>query len=189
MTIKLSDYKRGKIRAAILDGRFKKADESHLADMQQLGRKVYYQAFSVSDRRKMRSLPDGWLPKVKEFGARLGTDDVFFEYAEDGAVPVPFEKYDRYGAPVILALPPEDALSQIWKGIQSRKRARDEEENNLTREINAVLYSATTAKKLVETWPEIASIVEGVCETPTINLPAPRVDALNQMLGLGAKVA
>jgi hypothetical protein len=49
-----------------------------------------------------------------------------------------------------------------------------------------VLFSVTTANKLVDVWPEIRKTVEDICKTyvASSNLPAPRVEFLNKTLGL-----
>ena len=71
--------------------------------------------------------------------------------------------------------------------LQANDKVNDigEQRKSMCREVNAVLESVHTFKKLWEVWPECKSLLEKFEDKPTIAiLPAVQVHRLNAALGL-----
>jgi hypothetical protein len=185
--IRLSTTVREQIRRALLSTRFDKRTKELEAAQDKLARDVYETAYDQTTRRKMNALPEGWLPETKSVWARFGCIDFHRELPDKKRLRVPFEKHGHYGSSAaLLAVDADHVLSKRHQDIRKELDAIQRERNDLTREIDAVLFSVTTANKLVDVWPEIRKTVEDICKTyvASSNLPAPRVEFLNKTLGL-----
>lgn len=185
--IRLTSRLRFKIRAALMLKRFDARRKALATEKSALAFAAYEAAFDAATRRKMNRLPAGWLPEISTIAAKFGYTEFYQALPDKKTVRVPSDKTGRYGsAPVLIAVGQEHPLYQRHAKMQAEDRAIEQEANDLTREIDAVLLSVSTASKLMTVWPEITATVEEICKhyVPSANLPAPRVDMLNKVLGL-----
>lgn len=185
-SVKINDKHRQEIRRVLLTKKFSERKGKVLARRRKLALRIYNRAFSAKDRAAMSALPSGWLPMVKTIKARLGTSDFGAELPEGhGPVPIPTDKYAYYEqSNFLIAVGVDDELSKEADELDRESRSILTEEDALSREINAVLYSVRTSNRLIVAWPEIEKIVEATCKTQAVNLPAPRVGYLNKELAL-----
>lgn len=183
-TVKLNDRHRRQILTNLLNARFAQQEAALQQELDALGEKIYDVAFDTLEQVKMASLPHHYLPTVKYIKARLGNTDHEFTLLTPRRVPfVNLHHSDHAGH--VIVLPDGHPLAKVFLDNRNIYQRIQDEKQELKKEIYAVLLSVTTSNKLVATWPEIRAVVESVCNTTsTANLPAPRVDHLNKVLGL-----
>ncbi len=179
MSTRLNRSMRKDICQLILDHRFAKEGKALEKKWQRFKEDVYRACFTTAERRKMQSLPNGWLAESHNFSvtfagqyARLTLPKKrrFPDYACHSAV----EVFDA-GHP--LSVRNQELVDA--RG-DHRKRVRE-----ARGEVRAVLGSFTTEKRLLEHWPEIKKFVDKVVESPTpMHLPAIQIPSLNSQLGL-----
>jgi hypothetical protein len=70
------------------------------------------------------------------------------------------------------------------EGVANRRDDLITERNQLKREIRAILYSVSTFKKLYDVWPEVSKFTADIEVNVAMQLPAVKVDSINQKIGL-----
>lgn len=73
------------------------------------------------------------------------------------------------------------AYLKTQKALDDRKAAR----SKLAAELNAILDSVTTTKRLIEIWPEVESMVP-IQAKPTALIPTETINSINKALGKAA---
>jgi hypothetical protein len=189
MSIRLTKDHRERICRVLLKGRFDAEREALKKREGKLAEAIYKVAFSPSERRRMAALPDGWMPTVTHVKARVLGEDVCF-YPE-AALRVPYRKSGNYGNCchlIVLDDPKCDLVIQIRQFLADRK-AQKEAARTLEYEIEAVLGSISTLNQLLKTWPEIETQAREIVgePKPTVTSLAPRLERINERLGLGKK--
>lgn len=181
LSVKLNESIRRAILKSLLADKFEKQSAKLRTESVDFAMSIYKEAFSEADRRKMKALPDGWLPETQTIQAEIGGQYVHLCLAEKQYVRIPSE---RRGC--LLKLESSHPLYDRMMKLNAEEKELGEEKDKLIAEINAVLHSVTTANKLIEIWPEISKTVNAACKTyvTSANLPAPRIDLLNESLGL-----
>lgn len=184
MSVKLSTHHRNNIRKTLLLDKFAARREANKKRLQEIAERIYRQVFPEHLEAKLNEVPETWLPRVNQICFRVCAEHHMVDL--DRWVRVPYEKLWNSGHTVCLVnLLPPDPIALAYVEYRDEKMRLEKEESKVSDEINAVLYSVTTANKLMQVWPEIKPLVERICGAPqTVNLPAPRVDHLNQLLGL-----
>lgn len=184
---------RDEIVLDLLRHSFKERVEALYAERAALAQAIYEDVFSAETRKKMQSLPEGWLPEVKGINARLGSDYSSFDFSgglygeinriakngKDETRRVPSKHKGgcvaSYDATHKLALENErlaNLRKSLCEEIETAKRAADTA-------VNAV----STVKRLIEVWPEVNPFAsKHSAEKP--QLPAVPTDQLNKILGL-----
>lgn len=182
LSVKLNEPIRKTILKSLLADKFQKRSDKLKAEGCDFAMDIYREAFSEADRRKMKSLPDGWLPEAFTVSAQIGGQYIYKDCPDKKPVRIPHAKRNE----CLVNLPSSHPLYDRMMALNAEEKELTEEKEKLTAEINAVLYSVTTANKLIEIWPEISKTVNAACKTyvASANLPAPRIDLLNQSLGL-----
>lgn len=163
-----------------------------------LASEVYNDVYSKKDRDLMASLPDGWLPEASYVRVSMAGMDVQFHFSnlpenqqrggyrrqprdpEKRRTP---NKFDGYRAKNYDA---QHKLSVKREKLAAETSKLKEEWGKTHSEVWAFVDQFQTAKRLIESWPEIKSIVEEVVGTE--NKPsravALRTEELNERLGL-----
>lgn len=190
---KLTQSNRFDILHAILAHRFAKEAAQICIAYRRLAEQLYHRKYNVHAQVAMNALGDGWLPEDTSFRVQLGGAywEADFNYCGVRGVrgsDLPetaryrFLARDVNGNRCLLALEAGDPLTIEYECIVARHMEHDARREEASSKINAVLASVTTTARLLEVWPEIAPFLPG---PPSVhNLPAPRVDELNLMLGL-----
>lgn len=172
---------------------FKERVEALYAERAALAQAIYEDTFSAETRKKMQSLPDGWLPEVNSINARLGSDYSSFEFSgglygeinriakvgKDQTRRIPIKLKGgcvaSYDATHKLALEHErlnNLRKVLWEEIETAKRAA-----------NTAVNAVSTVKRLIEVWPEVDPFASKH-STEKPQLPAVPTAHLNKILGL-----
>ena len=183
--MRLTIMMRDKIRCLLVDKQFDGIKKGLVKQEHEVALAVYNHAFDVLTRKKMGSLPAGWLPKISGMLVRIpsgGTDRLYLEHD----LPVPFERYQSYNYPMLLDA--KDGKSRTAKRVirlLDKKAQLKKDEKDLTREVRVALSSFNTDKQVLDKWPEIAKQVKQVCGSGVMTtVLAPRLEELNKKLGL-----
>jgi hypothetical protein len=178
MSIRLTNDRRKEIRRLLIEGKFKDRKLAALKRRNEFAEKIYVAAFGEPMIRRMNRLPKGWLKITSTIGARLGGKDFYHDTKHEYRIPAP-SNYQ------VASFDSRHPLTIEHEQIEADAAAMKTEESQLCSQIDAVLWSANTAKQLIEIWPEIKGFAEKILAMPTpVQLPAIKLDTLNLMLGL-----
>jgi hypothetical protein len=176
MSLKLTQSLRDHIQGAILTNRFS-SDEKALEKRQgDLARIIYEDVFDQKTRKKMASLPEGWLSTEDYVRVEIAGQVKSLRLPKPCRFP--FNKRSN-------VLRVYDARHPIASEYQQYRNDRDDLQKSrtgLAAKLSAVLGSATTVKKLVELWPEAEPFVPK--EPVKASLPAINFSDLNKSLRL-----
>jgi hypothetical protein len=198
MSTRLTNELRDKIAADILRHRFTEQVDALIADRAVFADAIYTDIFRKSDREKMAALPKGWLPEETSIGAQFGEASGRYENVNFNGFfygKLSGLRTTREGETVTRRVPYkhrtgcakvyDDAhkLTQRHMELSDRLTTLTEEYSAAKRQTMAALHSASTIKRLVEAWPEVAPFTAKYENAPS-QLPSVPVAKLNEMLGL-----
>ncbi|WP_010114708.1 Nmad5 family putative nucleotide modification protein [Acinetobacter sp. P8-3-8] len=144
------------------------------------GEKVYQDIYG-SHLIAMESLPKGFLEKSSYFYISIAGRSHCIRLSESRLVGC---RHDNSYFKAKLYVGDEAIAIEYQKAVDVCEDF-DIKRKQMSREINPVLESVHTFKKLWEVWPESKSLLEKFEEKPTIAiLPAVQVNKLNAALGL-----
>ena len=185
-SVKLNKMMRDEIKERLVTPKFRSRRNKNALEQYRLAHECWKAALG-EDLNRVKRAPKYWFEhdtsirvsfagmyEVLRFGPRKATEGKLEER--------PFPAFIRDGAS--LRVKAGSTLENQYRAWRKEKEDIEEEERKLRREIQAVLDSCTTAKKLCETWPEITETVESVCKAQVKQLPAVNVSHLNQQLEL-----
>lgn len=179
-TIRLTDYLRREITSRLLDHRFS-AEEADIKHWKQvLAHDCYLAAFTIEERERMASLPEGWLGEESRIGVKFNQDTsdlAHLSFLE----PRRFPAKARH---VALILPKTHQLSERYFALKQRENVMETARKELKGKISNLLGRVTTLGKLISEWPEIEPLVRDFKPTAPANLPATILSDLNKALGL-----
>lgn len=190
------------IRNAIIEAAVNRKFASEMAQLEQdqkdvidleksLPEMAYKMAFSPDIRKKIKSIPEGWLlnsdlvmVNVEGKGMRpvfVGDRPIPNRYVYNGygsAIPIVIVTADHeyFQAETLLA-EKRAALDTTRKEIKDKTRA-------LEKKVSGVVNSVTTTKRLLEVWPEVQELLPKGSMVNGDMLPAIVLDDLNKELGL-----
>ena len=104
-SIKLSDWHRREILKRLLAGKFEKAKLAVEEEMTALGELIFHHVYDTATQKKMNALPDGWLPAVKTFKARLSGTETQFILRKPRRIPHEKFSYRDEAGFIYAALP------------------------------------------------------------------------------------
>lgn len=87
-------------------------------------------------------------------------------------------------APSNITIPAEHELCARFLEIEAEKRALTEKIATLKITVQANINRFTTAKKLIEAWPEVVELIPEQPKSSVVNLPVVQAAQLNQLIGL-----
>jgi hypothetical protein len=127
----------------------------------------------------MASLPEGWLPTYSNVTVQSKESDFreTFKFSHPKRFTATAGSYHRKPSEQLLKL-----CKQFTEDEQNIKNIKSE----AIKEAQRIIGSVTTVNRLVEVWPEIASVIKDIGEDPqpTSQVPAPLLDKLNEVLDL-----
>lgn len=183
--MKLTQYHRDEIRRKLIGSRFNDRQKELDTREHVLATDIYSGRYSLSDRKLIDSLPEGWLPRVAKIQVTVDRENRTLRFV-DRTVPVLAR--DWYYGDESKPLSVIDGTSTSGLQYYSIRNAGNgliEEKKKLRQNIDAVLSSVTTTAKLIEAWPEIKCIVQEVYQVRAGDmLPTVQVTELNKVLGL-----
>lgn len=190
MADRLNDTIREGICEAALAHRFD-ADFAKLErDKSRLAEATYAAIYDSGTRRRMNSLPKGWLPEATELSVRFEGNSKGDRTVLDLPQARRFlDKHESAGAwsrTVSHVFGAREPVSIEAQRIVTAEAALKEERNKARRAVMTALHQARTIKQLVEAWPEIAPFA---AQFGTAMLPAVDTRELNRRLGLDAGTA
>ena len=176
---RLTNYDRDKILSRALDAGFEKEAAVLAKRETAIATRCYNAVFSAETRKKIAAVPDGWLPTLERLSFNVGGLHICFKVSELFRVPDD-KRCDRLGT--IKDQATIDAVNQYL----ADKKDHTDRYSRARTQAKAILWSVTTAKKLVEVWPESKPFLQGIGVAAEAKVPAAQITALNKMLGLQA---
>lgn len=179
--MRLTEALRNTIRSRMIEHRFSEERKAVDEAFSKLADDVYCDVFSETDRRKMKRLPDGWLPERDEIAVKFGVTVTHVKFDAKRRVP---ESMDRY-ARAAKVYPASHALTQRYDQLSKRRSDLKGAEAEARRQITAALSSVNTLKRLHEVWPESKQFTKDL-DPSKPSLPSVPVKTLNAMLNIKA---
>lgn len=179
-SVRLTEYMRDSIKDALLERAFGERDKAIAADELKLADDIYKHLYPAPLLRKMKALPNGFLPKDDDQRCKFGGD---FERVSWGEPYRIVAAENRNNAVVFDANHP---FTDRYRDIKNRKAKLEEEKREARAKANAALKNATTVGKLLAIWPEVKPFVEKYLKkaTTAAQLPVVQTAVLNKTFDL-----
>lgn len=183
--MKLTNSHREKI---VTNSLKKKRDELKKIEQKnpKMFKKAYNALFNEGLRKKVNSLPNGWVDigysmSVNIDGNRVYLDNSYgldWEKRDETLVPLPNNQ------PYVLTGQAAIEIMDWYKSIEAKK----EEIKDAQRKLNCLLYHVTTDTKLQSVWPEGKEFYVDVIKEEVIsNVPSIQTAEVNRAIGLSVK--
>lgn len=196
---KLTNSTRDTIVSHLMEGKFDTQSDTILKRRIALADKVYQRMYKPAIRAKMLELPSGWLPELDQICCNLGKQRAKLQFdghpknLKFGAAWLQevdsntdrrrFLAEDQHNREFTISEP--DPLVQEYWAIKQLTGNLSDDYTRLRNEVKGIIYGSTTSTGLVERWPEVAPFLENLIPVAIIgNLPAVKLDAINEKLGL-----
>ncbi|WP_291370604.1 MULTISPECIES: Nmad5 family putative nucleotide modification protein [unclassified Acinetobacter] len=174
---RLTNQIRQSMLGTVLDHAFSEKLAQAKADLIAAGDALYMDHHG-EHLKTMQKLPASFLYKQGRMDTNIGGQRHIVFLSE--SKPMSYES--NYSRIVFLA---DNPVAIAWLQANDKVKDTEKQRDAMSREINAVLESVHTFKKLWEVWPECKSLLEKFEQKPTIAiLPAVQVNRLNAALGL-----
>ncbi|MCW1507650.1 hypothetical protein MKL33_06665 [Acinetobacter sp. AOR43_HL] len=145
------------------------------------GEKIYQDIYSTN-LIAMESLPKGFLPRSRHIYIAIAGQMHIVNFSEIRLIGS--SHGDRHGNKAKLYVGDEAVAVDFLKSVEICSDL-EKQRNSMRSEVQALLDSVQTFKKLWEVWPESKTLLEKFEEKPAIAiLPAVQVQRLNEVLGL-----
>lgn len=180
---RLTKQLREKMLETVLDHAFTSKQQAANRAKVAAGEKIYTDIYGTH-LIAMESLPKGFLPRTSSIYIAISGQKHKVEFSESRLIGRGHSEHYNSGAKLYVG--DEPVAQEFMKAVEAVSDIKSQREQ-MRREVNAVLESVQTFKKLWEVWPECKSLLEKFEQKPTIAiLPAVQVNKLNAALGLPA---
>ena len=175
---RLTNDLRERMARCVLDNAFSAQEKEANQNLRLAGDKIYDDIYGAH-QKAMKSLPENWLKTSEYIRIAIAgqTHDVFFTDSH-------LIGHEHYWSKPKLYAGDEQVCVNFLKALdvtEDIKRQR----KAMGREVDAILHSVQTFKKLWEVWPASKSLLEKFVSKPTMGmLPAIQFDKVNAALGL-----
>lgn len=177
-SVRLTEYMRDAIKNALLERAFGERDKALEAGKKKLADDIYKHLYPAPLLRKMKALPNGFLPKDDDQRVKFGGD---FERVSWGDQRIVASEY-KGNAQVFDANHPFTDRYRDLKAVESKLEG---EKREARAKANAALKNATTVGKLIAIWPEVKPFVEKYVRKATpAPLPVVQTAVLNKTFDL-----
>jgi hypothetical protein len=198
MSIRLTNYTREQITNAVLTHRFSEATETLIADRAAFAEEIYSDVYRKSDRERMASLPNGWLPEEDQINVQFGDQRGYESLDYRGHLYGSLNKTRKAGAkgdPTFRRVlnkhyrrcakvyGDDHRLTKKYHELQASQKELFRQYEEAKRQVEAAVASASTINKLVEVWPEVEPFARAF-DTAPLKVPAIPTDKLNKLLDL-----
>ena len=178
--IRLNYQYRQKIAGLLLSRAFDSEEKQLRTDQHVLGDLVYSDVYSAEVLRKMRALPEGYLPELScmcvSFGGQVGE-------VEFGVARLVASCHSERNRPVV-SYSSQHSFSETYLGIETLKNDLRARRGLARRTAMGVLESVSTVRQLLEAWPEVRVVLGDLGDDkPVTALTVPVAD-LNRQFGL-----
>lgn len=195
--MRLTNDIRDAIVRAVITNRFLKDVEALRDEWSTLAVMTYDDIYDDKTQRKMKNLPNGWLPETDTITVELGSSHTrltFDPYMRGfGLV-----KIDGPSKTTKKRVPSSDNSHRVVKQYEASHplakkrdelagRSTDLKEliDSATTGARQMVHSVSTMKKLLEQWPEVEPFAQPYIDKPSAaTLPAVPISSLNAKLGL-----
>lgn len=110
---------------------------------------------------------------------RLNIAGLAVDWTLDESHVFPYTSYrDRF------AIPHGHELVNTWNEYEKQREFVQSRTDTVQVNVKAMVYSATTVKKLIELWPECVELLPATIDKPVVNLPSVKVEELNSLIGI-----
>lgn len=196
---KLTNSTRNIIVTRLMEGKFDTQSDAILKRRIALADKVYQRLYKPALRARMVELPSGWLPELDQICCNLGDQWARLQFdghpknLKFGSTRLQevgsntdrrrFLAEDQHNREFTIT-EPDPLVQEYWTIKQLTENLR-EDHTRLSNEVKGIIYGSTTSTGLVERWPEVAPFLENLIPVTIVgNLPAVKLDAINEKLGL-----
>lgn len=193
---KLTTSMREQIVKAVMVHRFGEIAKALVAERAAFALRVYEDVYSEADRRKMKALPEGWLPTEDDLNIQFGDGRNYTQLTFSGSVwgevatvlPEPLEKVwlpiiNTHRNGCAKAYEPAHSFVAEYIAIKDKTEALAVEIRSARRQAESATNTASTIGRLVEAWPEIEPFTKRFVPTPK-QLPAIPTVELNALFKL-----
>jgi len=177
---RLTKQLREKMLETVLDHAFSEKQKQANVELYAAGDALYMN-YHGEYLKTMQKLPASFLYRQGRMRTNIGGQrhDVFLSEQK----PMSYESNNS-----CLVFEADNPVAIAWLKASDKVKDMADQRKAMSREVNAVLESVQTFKKLWEVWPQSKSILEKFEEKPSIAiLPAVQVTRLNKVLGLPAE--
>lgn len=193
---KLTTRIRERIVHDLMQHRFNEDAQKLVADRAVFALDVYDAVYSGAEQKRMAGLPTGWLQESTRIGVQFGGSRGYTQLEFSGDVygtvrSVMMKKADdvrrrvqhTHESGCAMAFDADHPLSEAYDALAAREKSLCEAIDTAKRQSEAAISNATTAKRLIELWPEIEPFVEKHMDVPKA-LPILPTSQLNALLDL-----
>ena len=176
--MRLTKEIKKKIISDVLVKTFSSVEERLLKEENKLAEDVYKKAFSKKEIELMDNAPKGFFGKKSRI--RFNSTEIKELYFKEER----YFPYDQQGYHnVSITLSPNDTLYKKIEDFYNKIRKNKAEKGVLRRNMNQLLDSCTTLKKLEELWPEGKEFYKNYKLKPvTALVPAGLVQGINAIV-------
>lgn len=137
-----------------------------------------YMAHHGEHLKTMQKLPASFLYKQSRMDTNIGGQRHIVSLGESKPM-----SYESSCSRIVFEA--DNSVAIAWLHANDKVKDTEKQRDSMSKEVNAVLESVHTFKKLWEVWPECKSLLEKFEQKPAIAiLPAVQVHRLNAALGL-----
>ncbi|WP_420959336.1 Nmad5 family putative nucleotide modification protein [Brucella sp. IR073] len=182
---RITKYTRDAIASSAIAFAFDPKEKALKQIEHELAREVHAYLFPKDIIHIARSLPKGWIRHISTLKLNAAGHAIDVAAGEELPVPATDKNGNTAGSYGYLtgAIPPGDLADRLQGHAQVKEKLRDERKS-ARRQLDAMLAEITTIKKLAEAWPEGEPFYSKYLEREAPQVPALRVDEINEMLGL-----
>lgn len=195
--MRLTNEMRDIIAKRVLTHRFEKSLLEFYERRAALAKSVYDDVFTEGMQADMRKLPEGWLPRCSTIKIQFGvTGSAYDEMHFNGVIHNSMTRYIKKRPDTICKLLPfrfrdhcvrvyndDHMLAQSWQDLQDQHGNLHSNIKMAERQMEQALGRASSIKKLLELWPEMAPFVQDFLTQKT-SVPAIPTAQLNALFKL-----
>lgn len=181
-SVRLTEYMRDAIKDALLERAFGERDKALEAGKKKLADDIYKHLYPAPLLRKMKTLPNGFLPKDDDQRVKFAGDFTRVCWGDQRIVASEY----KGNAQVFDANHPFTDRYRDLKAVESKLEG---EKREARAKADAALKNATTVGKLIAIWPEVKPFVEKYVRKATpAPLPVVQTAVLNKTFDLPVPV-
>lgn len=176
---RLTKTLREQMRRCVLDNAFKAKEEALGKQKVEISDKIYNDIYG-EHLATMNKLPKGYLQRKGYLYIAIAGQEHCLYFSESKLTAYNHDRWDK--AKLYAG---DEPLAKEFLAVVDALEKLNTQRAAMRREIDALLNSVHTFKKLWEVWPESKSLLEKFEDKPAVAmLPAIQIDKLNVALGL-----
>ena len=169
---------RERMARCVLNNAFEVKQKEADKNLRLIGDKIYADIYGAH-LKSMQSLPKDWLMVSWYIRTAIAGQNHEVYFSESRIIGL-----NHHSCRPKLYVGDEPICIEYLKAIDVRDEV-NKQRKAMEREVNAILHSVQTFKKLWEVWPASKSLLEKFVSKPTVGmLPAIQFDKVNAALGL-----